>query len=335
MRRAGGGAAPRRMRRRAGSAPAADVLEGRTGLFITPGHRFAAVDGLITNFHLPRTSLLALVMAFCGVDETRRIYAHAVARRYRFYSFGDAMLGLAWGRRGRRERARRRLRLRARGQSGRARAGRLRTPHGEVLTPVLHAGGHQGHGQGRAAAHACARWAPRSCWPTPTTSTCGPGVELVRAHGGLHRFMGWDGPILTDSGGFQVFSLADTRVRGRRGRRVHLGLRRLAPPVHAAPGDRGAGGAGRRHRDVLRRVRARHAEPRRDRARRGAHHALGGRVPRRADAATTSSSSASSRAAPTPSCAGARRPSCWPSTSAPTPSAACRSASAATRCSPP
>ncbi len=76
----------------AGSGPA---LEGRTRLFITPGHRFVAVDGLITNFHLPRTSLLALVMAFCGIDETRRIYAHAIAQRYRFYSFGDAMLGFA------------------------------------------------------------------------------------------------------------------------------------------------------------------------------------------------------------------------------------------------
>jgi len=70
------------------------LLEGRTCLFITPGHRFTAVDGLITNFHLPRTSLLALVMAFCGVEETRRLYEHAVAGRYRFYSFGDAML--AW-----------------------------------------------------------------------------------------------------------------------------------------------------------------------------------------------------------------------------------------------
>jgi len=71
-----------------------DTCQGRTGLFITPGHEFTTVDGLITNFHLPRTSLLALVMAFCGVEETKRIYSHAIARRYRFYSFGDAML--AW-----------------------------------------------------------------------------------------------------------------------------------------------------------------------------------------------------------------------------------------------
>jgi S-adenosylmethionine:tRNA ribosyltransferase-isomerase len=69
-------------------------FRGDTSLFITPGFEFRAVDALITNFHLPRTSLLALVMAFCGVDETRRLYRHAVAARYRFYSFGDAMLAL-------------------------------------------------------------------------------------------------------------------------------------------------------------------------------------------------------------------------------------------------
>jgi S-adenosylmethionine:tRNA ribosyltransferase-isomerase len=71
-----------------------EVLRGETSLFISPGFAFRAVDGLITNYHLPRTSLLALVMAFCGVQETRRLYDHAVAARYRFYSFGDAMLAL-------------------------------------------------------------------------------------------------------------------------------------------------------------------------------------------------------------------------------------------------
>ena len=67
-------------------------LVGRTELFITPGFRFERVDALLTNFHLPRSTLLALVMAFGGVDEIRRVYAHAIAERYRFYSFGDAML---------------------------------------------------------------------------------------------------------------------------------------------------------------------------------------------------------------------------------------------------
>ncbi len=66
--------------------------EGRTSLFVTPGYRFRAVGGLLTNFHLPRSTLLALVMAFCGIAETRRIYAEAVAERYRFFSLGDATL---------------------------------------------------------------------------------------------------------------------------------------------------------------------------------------------------------------------------------------------------
>ncbi len=71
-----------------------DSLSGATRLFIRPGFGFRMVGGLVTNFHLPRTSLLALVMAFCGVDETRAVYRHAMAERYRFYSFGDAMLAL-------------------------------------------------------------------------------------------------------------------------------------------------------------------------------------------------------------------------------------------------
>jgi S-adenosylmethionine:tRNA ribosyltransferase-isomerase len=69
-------------------------LAGRTTLFITPGFRFERVDALLTNFHLPRSTLLALVMAFVGVDETREIYREAIAERYRFYSFGDAMVVL-------------------------------------------------------------------------------------------------------------------------------------------------------------------------------------------------------------------------------------------------
>jgi S-adenosylmethionine:tRNA ribosyltransferase-isomerase len=72
----------------AGGAP----LAGRTSLFITPGFEFQRVNALVTNFHLPRSSLLALVMAFTGVEETRRLYEIAIEERYRFYSFGDAML---------------------------------------------------------------------------------------------------------------------------------------------------------------------------------------------------------------------------------------------------
>ena len=65
---------------------------GETRLFITPGYRFQAVDRLITNFHLPRSTLLMLVCAFAGSGNIRRAYAHAIAGRYRFFSYGDAML---------------------------------------------------------------------------------------------------------------------------------------------------------------------------------------------------------------------------------------------------
>lgn len=65
---------------------------GKTDLFIRPGHQFQAVDALLTNFHLPRSSLLMLVAAFAGVDLTMAAYRHAVASGFRFYSYGDAML---------------------------------------------------------------------------------------------------------------------------------------------------------------------------------------------------------------------------------------------------
>jgi S-adenosylmethionine:tRNA ribosyltransferase-isomerase len=67
-------------------------LAGRTSLFVTPGFEFRRVDALLTNFHLPRSTLLALVMAFAGVERTRELYRVAIEERYRFYSFGDAML---------------------------------------------------------------------------------------------------------------------------------------------------------------------------------------------------------------------------------------------------
>jgi S-adenosylmethionine:tRNA ribosyltransferase-isomerase len=67
-------------------------LAGRTRLFVTPGFEFRRVDALLTNFHLPRSTLLALVMAFAGIEETKRLYRVGVEERYRFYSFGDAML---------------------------------------------------------------------------------------------------------------------------------------------------------------------------------------------------------------------------------------------------
>src|SRR3954454_13272128 len=67
-------------------------LSGRTELFVTPGFEFRRVNALLTNFPLPRSTLPALVMAFAGIEETRRLYRLAIEERYRFYSFGDAML---------------------------------------------------------------------------------------------------------------------------------------------------------------------------------------------------------------------------------------------------
>jgi S-adenosylmethionine:tRNA ribosyltransferase-isomerase len=73
-------------------ASAATAGSGETDLFITPGFEFRVVDRLITNFHLPRSTLLVLVSAFGGIEPIRRAYRHAIEKRYRFYSYGDAML---------------------------------------------------------------------------------------------------------------------------------------------------------------------------------------------------------------------------------------------------
>ena len=68
------------------------AFEGDTAIFITPGYRFRAIDGLMTNFHLPRSTLFMLVSALMGLDTMQRAYAHAIAGEYRFYSYGDASL---------------------------------------------------------------------------------------------------------------------------------------------------------------------------------------------------------------------------------------------------
>ena len=68
------------------------AASGWTRKYILPPYRFQAVDLLMTNFHLPKTTLLLLVAAFAGEDLLRRAYAHAIEREYRFYSYGDAML---------------------------------------------------------------------------------------------------------------------------------------------------------------------------------------------------------------------------------------------------
>jgi S-adenosylmethionine:tRNA ribosyltransferase-isomerase len=70
----------------------AEVSNVETRLFIFPGYTFRAVDGMITNFHLPESTLLMLVSAFAGLERIKAAYAHAIEARYRFFSYGDAML---------------------------------------------------------------------------------------------------------------------------------------------------------------------------------------------------------------------------------------------------
>jgi S-adenosylmethionine:tRNA ribosyltransferase-isomerase len=67
-------------------------FSGETSIFITPGYRFRAVDILLTNFHLPRSTLFMLVSAFSGLETMKAAYAHAIREGYRFYSYGDACL---------------------------------------------------------------------------------------------------------------------------------------------------------------------------------------------------------------------------------------------------
>ena len=68
------------------------AFEGDTAIFITPGYQFRAVDGLVTNFHLPKSTLFMLVSALMGLDVMKAAYAHAIGHGYRFYSYGDGSL---------------------------------------------------------------------------------------------------------------------------------------------------------------------------------------------------------------------------------------------------
>ena len=76
----------------ADAAGRVQAFAGETDIFITPGYRFKSADMLMTNFHLPRSTLFMLVCAFAGTDRMKAVYAHAIEKRYRFYSYGDACL---------------------------------------------------------------------------------------------------------------------------------------------------------------------------------------------------------------------------------------------------
>jgi S-adenosylmethionine:tRNA ribosyltransferase-isomerase len=89
---AAGSTALRTLETAAGDNGAIRAFAGETDIFITPGYRFKTVDAMLTNFHLPRSTLFMLVAAFSGLDTMQRAYTHAIAKGYRFYSYGDACL---------------------------------------------------------------------------------------------------------------------------------------------------------------------------------------------------------------------------------------------------
>ncbi len=72
--------------------PIVRAMAGNTDLFIRPGYAFKGIDALVTNFHLPKSTLLVMISAFAGAEAVKKIYQEAIAQRYRFYSYGDAML---------------------------------------------------------------------------------------------------------------------------------------------------------------------------------------------------------------------------------------------------
>ena len=179
------------------------AAQGDTRLFITPGYQYRVVDALVTNFHLPQSTLLMLVSALAGVEPIRRAYAHAVAQRYRFFSYGDAMfIESPHNNHDRTELRTARHRRRRPPRPHHAEPRRSRDAH-------LHARGHLRQRQGHAAARAEGN--RQIVLGNTFHLWLRPGTEIMEKHGGLHGFMQWDKPILTDSGGFQVFSLQGMR----------------------------------------------------------------------------------------------------------------------------
>jgi len=87
-----GSTALRLLESAAGEDRKLNAFSGETAIFISPGYKFRAVDLMLTNFHLPRSTLYMLVAAFSGLETMQRAYAHAIAAGYRFYSYGDACL---------------------------------------------------------------------------------------------------------------------------------------------------------------------------------------------------------------------------------------------------
>lgn len=178
------------------------AAQGDTRLFITPGYRYRAVDALLTNFHLPQSTLLMLVSALAGVEPIRRAYAHAVAERYRFFSYGDAMFieTPPHDRTAIRTAGHRRRRP-PRPPDAQPRRGR---------DPIFMSVGTYGSVKAMLP-HELEDIGAQIVLGNTFHLWLRPGTAIMEKHGGLHGFMQWDKPILTDSGGFQVFSLQGMR----------------------------------------------------------------------------------------------------------------------------
>jgi hypothetical protein len=161
-------------------------MQGDTTIFITPGFRFQVVDALLTNFHLPKSTLMMLVSAFAGYEHVMALYRHAIAQRYRFFSYGDAM----WLTRGR---ANPHNPPHADLRPARHRPRQPRPPrpltlnHGVVQTPIFMPVGTYGTVKGVM---------PRSLEDMGAQIILGntfhlwmrPGLDVMRQFGGLHRF---------------------------------------------------------------------------------------------------------------------------------------------------
>ena len=181
-------------------------FDGQTRLFITPGYRFRFVDRLLTNFHLPRSTLFMLVCSFSGLDLMRRVYAHAVEARYRFYSYGDAcLLSPAQERK-----LTAPFSFTLKAQDGKARTGAIATPRGVIRTPAFMPVGTGATVKAMFPEDVAAAGADIILANTYHLMLR-PGAERIAKLGGLHQFMHWEKPILTDSGGYQVMSLAKLR----------------------------------------------------------------------------------------------------------------------------
>ena len=226
------------------------LLHGRTSLFVTPGFGFRRVDALLTNSICRARRLLALVMAFAGVEETRRLYRLAIAERYRFYSFGDAMLdpvSFEGSRRDRRGRPRR-------GPPHRAR----RRPDAR-----LHARRHAGDRQGPRPGRGPRRVGSQIILGNTYHLTCAPATNSIARPGRPAPLHGLGPARSSPTPAGSRSSRSRHPQDHRRRRHVPLAHRRRASAAHARAGRRDPAEPRLRHRDVPRRVPAGRRDPRR------------------------------------------------------------------------